>query len=247
MIAEELLGLTAAPARGRTVRRVCIGLGYTAVVLDDGSCGVAYTFAEEAGGHCAAMDRAGGLAGSDAAEVAQLSQAHDAVSAGVGMACINALLRPEPAAAEADVRQRLEARPGDVVGMVGYFRPLVPVFREAGATLHIFERQPQGPDSQVRADWAAPLMLPACDIAVISATTLINRTLDHLLECAAGARQRIVVGPTAPLVSAPFRERGVTLISGVEVVDADRMLEIVAEGGGTRQFGRAVRKLCLEP
>jgi hypothetical protein len=37
----------------------------------------------------------------------------------------------------------------------------------------------------------------------------------------------------------------VTLLSGVQVVDAERVLRIVSEGGGTRQLGRAVRKLTV--
>jgi uncharacterized protein (DUF4213/DUF364 family) len=35
------------------------------------------------------------------------------------------------------------------------------------------------------------------------------------------------------------------LLSGVQVVDVDRLLQVVSQGGGTRRFGSAVRKLIL--
>jgi len=45
------------------VTEVRVGLGYTAALLDDGACGVAYTFRSEAGASCCAVREAGTLAG----------------------------------------------------------------------------------------------------------------------------------------------------------------------------------------
>lgn len=245
MIVDELVELSACRARERTVSDVRIGLGYTAVALDDGACGLAFTFSGEAGGHCAVVDRAGTLRGRPAAEVAAWAHEYDAVTAGVGMACLNALLEPSDAAVEADVREMIEVREGDVVGMVGHFRPLLPLLRDRAGAIHIFERERGHGTGDVQPDWAAPLLLPECDIAILTATALVNRTLDGLLDAASGARECIVVGPTTPLVTEPFRTRGVTLLTGVHVVDADRVLQVIAEGGGTPQFHGCIRKLCV--
>ena len=80
---------------------------------------------------------------------------------------------------------------------------------------------------------------------LLSATTIANRTLDSLLDCAKHAREVALIGPSTPMVAEVFAAHGVTLLSGVQVVDADRLLRIVSEGGGTRRFGTAVRKLVL--
>ena len=48
MITDELLNSLAEKAQHRLVEEVRIGLGYTAVLLDDGACGLAYTFRDEA-------------------------------------------------------------------------------------------------------------------------------------------------------------------------------------------------------
>ena len=65
--------------------------------------------------------------------------------------------------------------------MVGYFGPLVPEVRRRAAKLHIFERVdlPQG---DLLPQERAGEILPHCQVAIISATTLLNRTLEPLLS-----------------------------------------------------------------
>jgi len=128
--------------------------------------------------------------------------------------------------------------------MVGYFGPLVGMLRASNVNLRIFERHPTN-DPDAYPDWAASVELPNCDVAIISATAIINRTIDPLLACTSRAREVVLVGPSAPLLPNVFGPRGVRLLSGVMVRDAEQMLQIVSEGGGTRQFGKAVRKVCV--
>lgn len=53
------------------------------------------------------------------------------------------------------------------------------------------------------------------------------------------------LGPSTPILPEVFGARGVTLLSGVRVADRERAMRVVSEGGGTRQFGGAVKKLTL--
>jgi uncharacterized protein (DUF4213/DUF364 family) len=94
-------------------------------------------------------------------------------------------------------------------------------------------------------DWAASAVLPECQVVLISAATLLNRTVDALLGLAGSAREVAILGPSTPLLPELFAGRGVTLLSGVQVVDPDQALRVVSEGGGTHQLGRAVRKLTV--
>ncbi len=66
-----------------------------------------------------------------------------------------------------------------------------------------------------------------------------------LLNLAGPAREVAILGPSIPLLPELFVGRGVTLLSGVQVVDPDQVLRIVSEGGVTRQLGRAVKKLTV--
>jgi uncharacterized protein (DUF4213/DUF364 family) len=80
---------------------------------------------------------------------------------------------------------------------------------------------------------------------VLSATTLLNHTIDGLLDLCRSAREIALLGPSTPFLPEVFTRHGVTMLSGLQVVDAPHVLRIVSEGGGTRQFGRTVRKLNL--
>jgi uncharacterized protein (DUF4213/DUF364 family) len=244
MIIDEILERSAAKAEGRTVKDVRIGLGYVAVQLDDGGCGLAYTFREDASEGCCVMRDAGTIAGRPAAELIRWAGAPDPIAAAVGLAALNAVIEPPAEAAEADIRKILDAGPEDAAGMVGYFGPLIPYLRERAKALYIFERRPQ--EEGVLPEAEAARLLPSLSVVIISATTLLNRTLDALLEKCAHARTVALAGPSTPFVPEVFARRNVTLLSGVQVADADRVLRVVSEGGGTRQFGAAVRKLTFQ-
>ena len=125
--------------------------------------------------------------------------------------------------------------------MVGYFAPLLPWVRETGSHLDILELKPV-PDTRPAEEAAA--VLPQCDVALITATALANHTLENLLGLTESAREVVLLGPSTPMLPEVFVGTPVTLLAGVEVVDGAAMLNIVSEGGSTRQFGSAVRKVC---
>jgi uncharacterized protein (DUF4213/DUF364 family) len=242
VITDELLELLAERAQRRVIRDVRIGLGYTAVLLDDGACGLAYTFRDEAEEGCSVLQQAGTVVGRSALAVAAWANALDAVTAAVGVATLNALIDPPANALEADVRELIGVRADDVVGMVGYFLPLVPFLRDRVARLHIFERRPaQEPD--VHPAWTVPMLLPECDVVIVTSASLVTRALDGLLEYAVRAHEIVLLGPSTPMLAEVFAKHRVTLLSGVHVVDSAGLLRVVSEGGGTREFGTTVRKL----
>jgi uncharacterized protein (DUF4213/DUF364 family) len=242
MLIDEVCDLLSPAAAGRSVADVRVGLGYTAVQLDDGHCGLAYTFRDEIQEGCCVIGAAGTLTGRRASDLAQWVRCPDPVAAAVGLAIINALTEAPPGAAEADLLAALNVTSNDAVGMVGRFGPLIGPIRSRSKALHVFERRPSA-ESGMLPETAAAEILPQCHVVVLSATTLLNRTLDGLLALCRKAREVAILGPSTPWLPAVFADRGVTVLSGVQVVEPERLLRVVSEGGGTRQFGKAVRKL----
>jgi uncharacterized protein (DUF4213/DUF364 family) len=244
MLIEELCGRLLPAAAGRTVVDLRVGVGYTGVLLDDGRCGLAYTFRDAAPDRgCNVLGEAGTLAGRAAADVARFARSPDPIAAAIGLATLNALGEP-PAAADADVLDVIDPRAQDEVGMVGYFRPLVEPLRKRAKALHVFERQADAAAGLLPAEAAADI-LPRCRIAIVTATSLLNRTMDALLLSCRNAREVVVLGPSTPLQPDLFAGRGVTCLSGVWVTDGPRALRIISEGGGTRRLQPALRKVCL--
>jgi len=231
--------------KGAVVSDVRIGLGYTGVMLDDNRAGVAYTFREEAIGGCSVFRSLRPLSGRHSSELVALLPSDDPIEAAVGLACVNALVNVEDVRFQTgDVLKHLDLRSDDHVGMVGYFGPLVRILEERVRTLTVFEKLGQ-PSDLIRPAEEAEDKLPECQIAIITATSIINHSIDHLLEAAAKCREVVVLGASTTLMSEAFFTRNVTLLSGIVVQKPREVLRIVSEGGGMRYFGPHIRKVCL--
>jgi uncharacterized protein (DUF4213/DUF364 family) len=244
-VPARIVTLLLGAAREARVADVRIGLGYTAVRLADDRAGVAYTFRDLARGGCSAFNGVRPLAGRPAADLLVLLESHDAIEAGVGLACANALAnRNEAGYLEGDVLEQLDVRPQDGVAMVGHFGPLVEALRERAHSLTIYERVAE-PRGLLRPQEEAAAGLARCQIALVTAASIVNHTVDGLLEAARGCRQVALLGASTPLVAAAFDAVAVTLLSGVVVMAPDEVLRVVSEGGGMRQFSPHVRKVTV--
>jgi len=241
--AHRLVAHLTAAAEKATVADTRIGLGYTAVALADGRTGVAYTFRDLARGGCSVFHGLRPLAGRPAADLLPLLTSRDVIEAGVGLACANALGNVhDPEQVEGDILDHLEVGPGDDVAMVGHFGPLVAPLQERARSLTIFERVSE-PTGLMRPQEEAVDALPRCPIALVTATSIINRTLDGLLDAARACRQVALLGASTPLAAEVFEASPVTMLSGVVVTSPAEVLRVVSEGGGMRQFGPHVRKV----
>jgi len=242
VIVDDLLGLSEKRLKKRSVVDLRLGLGYSAVLLDDGSLGLAHSLRNGAF-HCCEISEKAGELGGNAWDLARLAIAPRGTDSTVGVATINAAINPSAKAEQGDVLDFLDIHLNEKIGMVGYFRPLVPKLRGRHELL-IFERVPQ--NDEVYPDWAAEKMLPTVDVAIITGTAIINKTIDHLLELTANAREIAVVGPSTTLAADVFARRGVTLLSGVVVEDVEKALRIVSQGGGTRKLNKVSRKVTID-
>ncbi len=245
-VVAQLVTHLLTPAREARVKDVRIGLGYTAVMLDNGSVGLAFTFRERGHGGCSVFHGMRPLATRPASDLLLLLESPDAIEAGVGLACANALANQDHGAyLDGDVLDLLDLRPDDDVGMVGLFGPLVSTIQQRVRSLTVFEQVLQ-PSGWLRPSEEAQTALPRCQVALITATSIINHTVDDLLKAAAGCREVVVLGASAPLLAAAFCDANVTMLSGVIAKEPTEVLRVVSEGGGTREFGPHVRKVTLK-
>ena len=244
MLAEELVEYGLKKAGQHATADIRIGLGYTAVLLDNGNCGLAYTLHEKEYESCCVMPDAGRLAGRKAADLIPWIKSPDVTTSAVGLATLNAILPTPSAAVESDILDLFSFSPEDTVGMIGYFGPLVEPIKKHVRALHIFERKAE-PEYEILPESATRDLLPKCQAIIMSATTILNHTMDGLLDLSKNAREIAILGPSTPFIPEIFSRYGVTILSGIEITDPSRVLQIVSEAGGTRQFLHATRKLSL--
>ncbi|HID90829.1 TPA: hypothetical protein EYP44_02590 [Candidatus Bathyarchaeota archaeon] len=227
---------------------VRIGQIYTGVVLSTGHGGVAYNFSGEAG--CQPVDEAGSISGKTADLALAMAEDRNLAKASVGIAVANALsslvFQRHGRYRFVDVDVLDLIRRGDRIVMVGYFLPLIPRVRSKASALHVLERRPiLDRGVSVLPEEEADEVIPEADAVVITGSTIVNKTIDRLLGLCRGAREVVILGPTASLVPDALFDRGVTAEMGIRVTDSRAMIGIVGEGGGTRQLLRSAEKMAL--
>ena len=220
-IAETTVQIMSSRADTYILKRVQVGLIYSAVELDNMATGVAYTFPK--GERCGTGDRLKPLAGRMASEIIEFLAGSNLVLSSLALATINALLAtgPLPQGAETgDVLEKLDIRKGDRVCMVGCFLPLMEALRKKQVTVTAVDEIPK-PDSRPAEE--VEDLLPHSQVAIITATSIINNTLDHLLRLAQSCREVALLGPSTPLLGEPFIDTPVTCLSGIRVVEPERV------------------------
>lgn len=238
-----------------TVDKVTLGLGYTGVRLSTGHVGICFTFQNEISPHCCQVyKRAGELAGSKAMEMANMARSWVLSESVIGMATVNALSSIAIARnheayviSKGNVLDQIAFRKSDVVVFVGKIGPLIKRIRGKVEKLYVLERDLMRRESGILPDTACEEILPKASVAIITGTTIVNGTIDRLVELSKGAREIAVVGASASALPDPLFEHGVTIVGGIKVLDPDKLLQIVAEGGGTRQLKAAVEFINLRP
>jgi uncharacterized protein (DUF4213/DUF364 family) len=244
-ITERLLGTVeklpgAAGARTLDVR---IGPFWTVVQTSAGT-GMASTMAAEARPHeTLPVTAAGSLNDLAPVELAGLMRSESPTEAAVGLAAVNALIgRPEGRVTEAKAAELLLRRGRDRrIALIGRF-PFAESLRPACERLWVFERAGRGlPSDHTAHDM--PELLPQAEIVAVTATTLLNRTLDDVLSWVPRDAWVMMLGPSTPMSSCLF-ELGFDALCGTVIDDAQAALAAASQGAVTSQIG-GVRRLCL--
>lgn len=134
---------------------------------------------------------------------------------------------------------------GDRVGMVGYFCPLVDRLVARGCEVVMLELAPErltGRDDITLTSSVEDLL--DCRLVLCTASTLINDTLQPLLNVVAGKVPVELVGPSGSGLPDPLFSRGVTSVGGILFDDRDRLVELLEHG---ESWGAAGRKYQLAP
>lgn len=112
---------------------------------------------------------------------------------------------------------------GKTVGFVGHLKGSDTLHRDAKRVI-ILEREPKPGDYP---DSAAELLLPECDIVLITGSAIINKTLPRLLELCENA-YTVLTGPSVPLWPG-FLDMGIDMIAGMAVTDENAAVECVSQ------------------
>ena len=177
---------------------------------------------------------AGALAGRRVHELVATALEGSPLEMAVAMAAVNASLPPtdNPRTTENAVEVLAAASRSRRLAVIGHF-PFVDRLR-ATAEVEVFELDGRlRPGDLPSADLEKRLVI--ADVVAITATTLLNHSLENILGWCRPDALRVMLGPTTPLHPAMW-EWGLDVLSGVEVHDPTAALRCAAEGATLRQM-----------
>lgn len=222
---------------------------FGAIELESGALGLSYLLLDDTLQNIG--DAGAALQGADALLLARdWVDAPTPARAALGFAAVNALTRelfdraafvPPPAA---DSIGGLDPQPGESIGMVGYFPPLLGPVTQRGARLTVLELRADlvGTQDGVSVTLDAA-QLAGCTQVLSTSTVLLNHTLDRVRAACRSARRFVLVGPGAGCLPDALFASGVTALGGSWIHDAMRFREAVASGG---KWSASATKFLLE-
>ncbi len=123
---------------------------------------------------------------------------------------------------------------GLTVGIVGHMHGPRGL-RGLAKAVYTLERAPQEDDYP---DSACDLLLPRCDLVLVTGSSLINKTLPHLLELCEKATV-ILTGPSVPLCPA-LLDCGIDRIAGMAIADRAALRARVESGQRGSPYGEGI-------
>ena len=208
------------------------GISSGAVVTDTlmGECWTAVKTAEHFGmAMTTPVDTAprmlsGDYTGRSLKELAGTAKSWNLTEAGFGMAAINAYYNT---AARMDAMGTYEPfekyctdgldLTGKTIGVIGHLN-MPDSVRMQAKQVYILERNPRPGDYP---DSACDFLIPRCDVVIMTASTLVNKTLPHLLELSREA-YTILAGPSCPMCPG-LLEFGIDRLAGLVITDVPGM------------------------
>lgn len=240
------------------LERVVIGLFFTGVKLSNGIGGICFTPVKTipeavcCPSSAKAMPNSGKIKGTPVLELLEAMYRGNPLRKAIGIAVLNALSetcwqksgsRDYAVERKVDALDVVEIPEEAYVVVVGALAPFLKKLKKRGKPFAVLEMDPSTLKHDempffIHGSQAAEVV-PFADVLVITGTTLINDTLDDLLQMAKPGAQIVVVGPTASLIPDAFFKRGVDILGGISVTHPDELLDLLAEAGsGYHYFGK---------
>jgi uncharacterized protein (DUF4213/DUF364 family) len=235
------------------IKKINKGFKFTGTMLESGACGLCFSvFNQDLIDSYDEIKRAECLKALDTVKILKLAEDLEInLRRILGISALNAvsqhyLWRSEERydfTFDSDPIDHMTIRPSDKIVMIGYIGAFhLKLQRITKNVLVIDDRLEDLKVPYLESSKATEKSMQDADIVLITGSSIVNNTLEELLTWSTYAREVAVVGPTAGFLPEPVFRRGVTMISGMQVLSPEKVLAVIEEGGGTPHFKPYCRK-----
>lgn len=241
-----LYDLFADKASRSRIGLVSVGLGYTAVVTEDGGIGLAYTYFDSKRS-CGYKRDYIDWEGRSAEGMLVYLNGSDTIRRSMALALVNALNYSFASELPEDndnqiLLKTLAIEPGSRVAMVGLIKPLARRCEALGAKVMVLDANRRIGRT---ADFYRQLKENA-DILLMTSTTILNHSTEEILRHSTSSVKTVIVGPGTPMVAEAFSSLPVDMLAGTVPIDQEKVLRAVRHGAGTPVLQKYARKVYLK-
>ncbi len=244
------------------VTKVVIGLGYTGVEVTahdhEPFLGLASTLSSVINKtDCSKIDFAGKLTNIHLNELLTWSLEGPSIKKIIGIATLNGvsqhifrILNPYKKI-EGNLLDFIEIDEDTKVNFIGLIKPLIRKVGKITKAITLIEDNIPIPaefehfKSKQTMNQLEPEDI-STDILFCTGTTLINDTLEKILEIFKNRTKKIIIiGPSVSMIPDILYNYGVNIVGGMEIIDSKTTLKVLQEGGGTKLFKKYGKKYNL--
>lgn len=214
------------------VNGVWIGLHWSAV--EGKYVGMSHTYKT---GQKIYIKNAGELSTISAGQLAERLLSWEPLEASIGVAALNSFIEPLGNKGNINNHIKKNAR-GKIITIIGRF-PFNSEILKIAKKVYFLEMEPIG--NELPAAAAEDVLLKS-DLNVITATALINHTLQHLLELGNNG-MNIILGPSTPLSPILF-DFGADVLAGIRVNNRDAIVQSITQGAKKFELLNGLEPIC---
>jgi uncharacterized protein len=160
------------------------------------------------------------------------------LEASIGVAAINSLIEPhgEKGNIKDFIREKSRGKIVTFIGRFPFYEEISPIVKKS----YLLEINATGNELPT---FACEEILPKSDVNVITGTSLINHSLQRLLELGQNGIN-IVLGPTTPLSPILF-DFGADVLAGVRVINKQELVKSITQGVRKSKLINGLEPVCL--
>ncbi len=240
------------------IEDVRFGAHLCAVKLSDGSFGISSTI-EDSQIHCDRKHRDFGdftplhITGKSVKELFETSKL-SAIIVMLRLACLNAISSSElskyKVLTNTDPYDLLEITPDTKLIIVGAFHSYIEKSLKKGCAFGVLEMNREALNPEHRhlyipaADYAK--VIPGADVVIITGLTLVNNTLENLLDVVGENTKVVVTGPSSSIIPDVLFQKKVDVIGGTKITRPEVLLDLVSQGAaGYHLFTYCAEKISI--
>jgi len=211
--------------RDYKVKNVTVGLNWTCVLSKNLGMAMTYKIGRE-------VKDASRLEEMTTSQLANYLKSWNLLESSIGLAAINSVVDPPGNAKRgiSGLEIGAEVGKGKKVVMIGKF-PDLEKFKKQAREFIVLELDPNliNPEEGILPSTASESVIEDADVLVITATTIINKSVDRLVELGKKAF-KILVGPSTPMIKDLLEYFDV--LAGVRINDPYAVMKRISQGLG---------------